>query len=238
MKKHLPNAITLLNLGSGTLALYLVLEGNVTWALVMICAAAVFDFLDGTVARLLNAYSPLGKQLDSLADLVSFGLVPAAMIFVVLRSMVLPGNPGNFDMLSTGNKILLFSPAIIPMFAAVRLARFNLQQSDYEFFGLPVPAFALFWTGVYFDITDDAMLLGKESSVLFLLGLMAMTAFFMVLSLEMISLKFKNLSIRDNIYRYMLVLLSIVVLVFMGISGLSIVIIVYILLSLVRIVLS
>ncbi|MFC2090895.1 CDP-alcohol phosphatidyltransferase family protein [Bacteroidota bacterium] len=238
MKKHLPNFITLVNLFSGTVALYMVLEGHSTWALIMLGIAFACDFLDGFSARLLHVVSPLGKQLDSLADLVSFGVVPAAMTFIVLKSFLLPDPDHSFAMLQFIEKVVLFIPALIPLFSALRLAKFNLQEDSQAFYGLPTPAYALFWTGIYMDILDDGMLLGRDVNSWLLIGLIVFTTIFMVLPLPMISLKIKNFSLRDNIYRYLLVLLAVVVLAFTGVAGLSIVIVAYILLSLVRIILT
>lgn len=238
MKRHIPNALTLLNLLSGTIALYLVLSDKMQLALLFFFASIVFDFSDGLFARLLNATSEIGKQLDSLADLVSFGLVPASMIYMVIHSQ-LSGGAADSQIQSDLLQILLpGSVAVVPLFSALRLARFNLQKASDEFSGLPTPGFALFWCGIYYEMTMGSTLFGQSVNVWFIWGLMLISALFMVAPVPMLSLKLKNLKFLPNFSKYLLLFISVIILIFTGISGLPLVILVYILLSLVRIVLT
>ncbi|MCA1747456.1 MAG: CDP-alcohol phosphatidyltransferase family protein, partial [Bacteroidales bacterium] len=160
MKKNIPNIITLLNLISGSAALYLVLMDIPEPAMVLFTAAVVFDFADGLAARLLRATSEIGKQLDSLADLVSFGLVPAAMIFTLLQQRSDPPVNGFAEMNFIG-KGMLVSVLIVPALAALRLAKYNLLPPSDFFAGLPTPAFALFWTGIYYEVVFSGELFGQ-----------------------------------------------------------------------------
>ena len=130
LTKHIPNAITSMNLLSGILGVIFTLEGRLEWALPLMVLAAVFDFCDGLAARLLGAYSPIGKELDSLADLVSFGVLPALMLYKVQPE----GAP----------VLLLFLPLFVAVMSAVRLAKFNVdERQTLDFLGLPTPSCAM-----------------------------------------------------------------------------------------------
>ena len=229
MKRHIPNIITLLNLVSGSVALHMVLLGEPQLALLFFFAAVVFDFADGLAARLLSATSEIGRQLDSLADLVSFGLVPAAMIFTILQP--------SSDHPVIGNGMLI-SVLIVPALAALRLAKFNLLPPSDFFVGLPTPAFALFWTGIYYEVIFSGELFGQAVGGWFLWVVMVVMSVLMVVPLPMLSLKFKSFGVLTNFSRYLLLLFAAVILAFTGIAGLPLVILTYILLSLVRILLT
>lgn len=130
--KHIPNAITALNLLCGAVAVVLACKGRIDIAFLLMIAAAVCDFLDGFAARLLGAYSEIGKELDSLADDISFGLLPAVMLCIIMRTY-------NF-----GDSVWCYTPLIICVFSALRLAKFNLDERQHEsFIGLPTPACAM-----------------------------------------------------------------------------------------------
>lgn len=238
MKKHIPNFLTLMNLASGSLALYMVLNDQPLEALWFFAASAFFDFTDGLAARLLKAASAVGKQLDALSDLVSFGLVPTAMIFMILRHIVAPGSDALVGDISTAHKAMLFTVLFVPAFAAMRLARFNTLPSTDHFLGLPTPAYALFWTGIYFDFSLHQTFFGQTLNAWFVWGVMVMMSLLMIVPLPMLGLKFRNFRIYPNFSKYLLLLLSAVILIFTGIPGLPLVILTYILLSLVRILLT
>ncbi|MDF1573213.1 MAG: CDP-alcohol phosphatidyltransferase family protein [Bacteroidales bacterium] len=238
MKKNIPNLLTILNLVSGSLALYLVLNGQPAAALWFFTASVFFDFADGMAARLLKATSAIGKQLDSLADLVSFGLVPAAMIFMVLRQIIAPGPGSMTGDMSTAHKVILLTVLIVPAFAALRLARFNTFPSMDHFIGLPTPAFALFWTGIYYDYSMHQAFFGQSVNVWFIWGVMVLMSLMMLVPLPMLALKFSNYKLFPNFSKYLLLVVSVVILIFTGIPGLPLVILTYILLSLVRILLT
>ena len=130
LTKHIPNAITSMNLLSGILGVIFALEGHLEWAFPLMILAAVFDFCDGLAARLLHAYSPIGKELDSLADLISFGVLPALMLYKVQPE--------------GANAILRFLPLFIAVMSALRLAKFNVdERQTLDFIGLPTPACAM-----------------------------------------------------------------------------------------------
>ena len=128
--KHIPNTITSMNLLSGIMGVIFTLEGHLEWALPLMILAAVFDFCDGLAARLLNAYSPIGKELDSLADLVSFGVLPALMLYKVQPE----GAP----------VVLRYLPLFVGIMSALRLAKFNVdERQTLDFIGLPTPSCAM-----------------------------------------------------------------------------------------------
>jgi CDP-diacylglycerol--serine O-phosphatidyltransferase len=237
MKKHLPNLLTLLNLSCGTVAMVLALEQQWQWSVLLLLAAAVFDFLDGLAARLLNARSETGKQLDSLADMVSFGVVPALFIYSIFRQQFILTAEGNLP--QALQWFMLITLVIIPAFSAIRLARFNVQDPGEPFFhGLPTPAHALFWTGLYWQFMDEGLLFGTALNLYFLWAIMLIMAFHMILPVPMYTLKFDHFRVKGNLIRYLLILISIIILVLTGIPGLSLVVLTYILLSLLNLLLQ
>ena len=243
MKKHIPNLVTLLNLLSGTIALLLVVLHEPATALWFVVASLVFDFSDGLLARMLKARSEVGKQLDSLADVVSFGLVPSMMIFMVLKAVMdAPVKVATVGGLLGGHtvveQLMLLSVLVVPALAALRLAKFNLQPASDFFRGLPTPAFAMFWTGIYYDIFVSQSIFHAEVGSWFFVVVMVFTALLMIIPLPMLSLKFGNFRLFPNFSRYLLLVLSALILVFTGVAGLPLVILTYILLSLVRILLT
>jgi CDP-diacylglycerol--serine O-phosphatidyltransferase len=239
MKRQLPNLITLLNLACGTAAIVLTLEGQWRWGIYLLLTASVLDFLDGFAARLLKVSSEIGKQLDSLADMVSFGVLPAVFIYAVFNSLFQnqPADAGRFyDHLQW---VVLISVLVVPAFSAMRLARFNTEENQGAFFyGLPTPAHALFWSGVFWQFMQTGYIFGTPLNLFFMWAIMLIMAFHMILPIPMYSLKFEHLRLRGNLVRYLLLLLTVVILVFMGLGGLPLVILVYILLSLLNLLLS
>ena len=239
MKRHLPNLITLLNLACGTLAIVLTLEGQWRWAVYLVLAAAVLDFLDGFAARMLNAYSETGKQLDSLADMVSFGVLPGVFIYTLFKNLFLnqPDDAGSiFQHLQW---VVLASVLLVPAFSAIRLARFNSEEDQGTFFhGLPTPAHSLFWTGIFWQMMENGSLFGTPLNLFFMWAIMLIMAFHMILPVPMYSLKFEHFRFRGNLIRYLLLLLSLVILLSVGWGGLSLIILLYILLSLLNLLLA
>ena len=193
--KHIPNFITSLNLFSGCVAVYLGFDGLYGWAFFFILLSAVFDFFDGFAARLLKAYSPIGKELDSLADVVSFGVAPGAMVFSVLMQSEL-------------HAVLSLAAFLIPVFAALRLAKFNLdERQSTSFLGLPVPANAIFWGGLLYSY---APFFAEEPWLLCALVLLFCTL--MVTEIPMFSLKMKSAAWRHNKVQYIYLLGCVVLL--------------------------
>jgi len=223
--KYVPNIITCLNLFSGCLSCILALEyRNYFGAFLFVCLAAIFDFLDGFAARMLKAYSPIGAQLDSLADVISFGLTPGFVVFLFLNSAS-SGTP--FE-----TSLIPYFAFLIPIFSALRLAKFNIDtRQTSSFLGLPVPANALFWVALIPALFP--FLEGNEMLCTgIILGLIVIFCLLMVSELPMFSLKFKNYSWKDNQFAYILIITSIVLTGFFRLFGVSLSIIFYILLSL------
>ena len=239
MKRHIPNLLTLLNLAFGTAAIVFTLEGNWQYAVYLMLAASLMDFLDGFAARLLKAHSETGKQLDSLADMVSFGVLPAIFIYTIFRSLLLNQPEGQSSFHEGLQWLVLASVALVPALSAIRLARFNSQQDSGSFFhGLPTPAHALFWTGIFWQFMESGNLFGTPLNLYFLWAIMFIMAFHMILPVPMYSLKFTHFRIRGNLIRYLLIVLAVVILALTGLPGLSLVILTYILLSLLNLLIA
>ena len=225
--KHIPNTITCLNLFSGCVACVMAFEGKYMFAFGFIVLAAIFDFFDGFFARLLQAYSPMGKELDSLADDISFGLAPALLVFVFLRETDL-----NYPIFLLDIKTRLpYLAFLIAIFSALRLAKFNIdtRQSD-SFIGLPTPANALFWSSLIAGSKD--FLLTQTNSI-YILVLVFIFSGLLVAEIPMFSLKFKNFTWKDNKIKFLFLLVSIPLIFIFKLSGIAAVILWYIILSLV-----
>ena len=227
MKKHIPNAITSLNLVSGCIGILLAFRGSVELAALMIILAAVFDFLDGMAARLLHVHSDIGKELDSLADLVSFGVLPGALVFVMLEEL------GSFSWLP-------WIGLLIPVLSALRLAKFNLDTRQSEsFLGLPVPANALFWVGVTLLTASDSATLNQFNLILntafnqpqIIIILTVALSLLLVSELPLFSLKFKNLKWVENKTRYIFIVLALILSILLGVGSLPMIIVLYIFIS-------
>ena len=219
LSSYIPNIITCCNLTAGSLAVIMALRGTFEQAAIFILIAAVCDFLDGLSARLLHAYSDMGKELDSLSDLISFGLAPGLMVYALLNdSLLLPY--GNLEYLA-------YIALLIPVAGGIRLAKFNVDdRQTTSFIGLPIPANALFWIGVCFADTRDW-------HPVIILALIVLFSYLMVSNLPMFSLKASNLSWSNNKLRYILVITSLGLVFWLGLTGLAGAIIAYILLSLI-----
>ena len=232
LKKLIPNSFTALNLFFGCQSIISSLEGNLQQAAWFIGIAAILDFFDGFVARLLNAYSEIGKQLDSLADVVSFGVAPGMIFYVISQDHLLFGN--SFPMYVPLLIVFSYLPFLIPIFSAVRLAKFNIdtRQSD-SFIGLPTPANALFVCAIPFVLEsgpDWAALL--FASKYFLLLFPIISSYLLVAELPLFALKFKNFSFTDNSLRYLFLLGCGVLIFFFHYFGVGLSIVLYVLLSL------
>jgi CDP-diacylglycerol--serine O-phosphatidyltransferase len=235
IRKHIPNFITSLAIISGSMAVILAVEGNLTGAVIFIFTAAIFDFLDGFAARLLKAYSELGKQLDSLSDMISFGLAPGLIVLSLQKKAILGDNIplSNIDF-SSPNNILLLSAFIIPVFSAIRLAKFNIDtRQSTSFIGLPTPASAIFFASLAL-ISEYGDIESLNSFILNPITLTILTLTFsliMVSEIPMFSFKFANLSWKENKIRFVFAGLAILLIGFLGIYGITATIILYILLS-------
>jgi len=233
--RQIPNFITSLNLASGVLATIFAIDGHLIWAGIFICIAAVFDFLDGFVARLLKAYSEVGKELDSLADVVSFGVAPGAILFTLLKFSMFDNNPRIYDISASWVQwIILFSAFLIPVFGAIRLARFNVFSSNESFFrGLPIPSNGLFWAslGLMLEFPKYSEFFSVIYSTKNLIFFGIFMAGMMVINLPMFSLKMKNLSWSGNWYRYLFITFALLLLIVLNVYGLALIILLYIILN-------
>ncbi|AWW32323.1 CDP-diacylglycerol--serine O-phosphatidyltransferase [Echinicola strongylocentroti] len=222
IKKNIPNAITCMNLASGMAGIYYVLEGNLYAATYFTLAAAMFDFLDGMVARLLKVHSEIGKQLDSLADMVTFGVLPS---FVLFQLMKVPF-PDSY---------LPFCAFLIGIQSAMRLAKFNIdtRQSD-RFIGVPTPANALLVCTLPFLADRFSWADSMIQNGIFLLAMTLVLAMLLTAELPLIALKFKNFGWADNIFRYLVIAIAVVSILGLGLAGVPFVIVGYILLSIIE----
>lgn len=225
MRKQIPNILTLSNLFSGCIAISMAFQGNIKAVVVWVMMAALFDFLDGMAARLLKAYSPLGKELDSLADVISFGVAPASAVFILLRDLsLLP------DYLTSLHLLLPYLAFLLPVFSAYRLAKFNIdERQTSSFIGLPTPANGLFWISYCYGMAGKV----SENENLFYLtaGMIILMSLLMISEIPMFSLKIKKLALKGNERQLVLILLMIPLVAFMGIGGIAWGIVAYLLLS-------
>lgn len=233
--RQIPNFITSLNLLSGVLATFFAIDGHLIWAGIFICAASVFDFLDGLAARLLNAYSDTGKELDSLSDLVSFGVAPGAILFTLLEFSLFGKNQAIHEISGSWSDWLILSSAfLLPVFGAIRLARFNAFSSDEPFFrGLPIPSNGIFWASMglmlEFPTFQQYFKVIYSTRILVLLGIFM--AGIMVINLPMFSLKMSNLKWKDNWHRFVFLILAAILLLTLNVYGLALTILLYIILN-------
>lgn len=223
--RHIPNALTCLNLFSGCVASVMAFEARYDMALLFIAISALFDFLDGLAARVLHAYSDIGKDLDSLSDDVSFGVAPSLIVFSLFKEMHYPAY------MASVVAWLPYLAFLIAVFSALRLAKFNNDtRQTSSFIGLPVPANALFWGSLvagFHPFLIDAMF-----HPLYLLILVCLFSWLLVSEIPMFSLKFKNLSWKDNKVSFCFLILSACLLVLLQVRGFAASIICYILISL------
>lgn len=222
--KHIPNTLTSCNLISGCIAIVFALNANFSMALTFIVVGAVFDFFDGMSARLLGVSSPIGKELDSLADVVTFGVAPSSMIYTLLLTLSKSG----------WNETLAFAipyvAFVMAAFSALRLAKFNLdERQTTSFIGLPTPANALFWGAL---IVGNENVFDENSYYIYLLIILVLvSSWLLVAEIPMFALKFKHWGWRDNKVKYVFLISCLPILLIFGISGISVIIAWYICLS-------
>lgn len=229
MKKHIPNAITCLNLFSGCLALYFAFHDQLIYTAYLVGLAAVFDFLDGMVARVMGAYSEIGKQLDSLADMVSFGVVPGTIMFMLLQ------RTGD-SFLGFPIEVVAFFGFLVTIFSALRLAKFNIDtRQTTSFIGLPTPANTIFIASLplileHGELMHYAIIL--QPWVLIILTIVL--SYLLVAELPLFALKFKNLTWQDNSIRFIFLFLSIILIALLKFAAIPLIIVLYILLSIIK----
>ena len=218
IKKHIPNTITCCNLISGCIAIWFAFEGDFSMALLFIVIGAVFDFFDGMMARLLHVSSPIGKELDSLADDITFGFAPSAIVFSYLCTfhIHLPFIP--------------FLAFIMAAFSALRLAKFNLDERQaLGFIGLPTPANALFWGSLVLGLQEyNISFEGMEWAVL---AGTFISSYLLIAEIPMFALKFKTWGWKGNEIKYIFILSCIPLLLLLRVSGFAAIIAWYVILS-------
>lgn len=223
--KHIPNSITCCNLLSGCVSILLSRQGHWELAGIMIFVAALFDFLDGFAARLLKAYSPLGAQLDSLADVVSFGVAPSFIMFsYIARTQLTP-------LLIAGINVLPFMALFLAVFAALRLAKFNIDdRQTTSFIGLPTPAMGIFVASLPLALLNESFTLMENlmNSPWFLLAVVIVFSYLMVSEIPFFSLKVKSLKFKDIKHIYLLAAFAVVAFIFLRLAAIPLVILFYI----------
>ncbi|MDD3878198.1 MAG: CDP-diacylglycerol--serine O-phosphatidyltransferase [Bacteroidales bacterium] len=235
--KNIPNLATLLNLLTGCLSVVFAFNGDLHIAAYLIGIATIFDFLDGFLARLLKAYSEFGKQLDSLSDLISFGLAPSVIIYqLFIRSNQLP------SLILFDINLIPLTAFLITLFSAMRLAKFNIdeRQSD-SFIGLPTPANAILIASFplismqYADNNEFIGIFFREtlSNYYFLFLFTIISSISLVIELKLFSLKFKTFGWKNNQLRYIFLGGSLLFLVLFNCAGIPLIILFFILLSLI-----
>jgi len=228
MKQHIPNIITSCNLISGCVATCYAFQGQVQMALLWIIIGAVFDFFDGMSARLLKVSSPIGKELDSLADDVTFGVAPATILGFELAILDYPA------FLEPVREWLPYTAFIMAAFSALRLAKFNLdERQSLGFIGLPTPANALFWASLVAGF--PTLLESSSYTVVVLLVMMLLSCWLLVCEIPMFALKFKHWGIKEpgNIIKYGFVAFSAAMLAFEPVRAIAVIIVAYIVVSII-----
>jgi CDP-diacylglycerol---serine O-phosphatidyltransferase len=235
--KHIPNLVTSLNLAAGFIAIIFAANGDLVTASWLILAAMIFDFFDGFSARLLKAYSDIGKELDSLADIVSFGVAPAFIIYKMLVPALHNTLPSAFGSGTNLAVILIYIPVLMPVCAALRLAKFNNDTTQTTSFkGLPTPANAIAVISVVIgaNYTSLPMLKSFTESPAAIIIYTVIISLLMITNLPLLSLKFKNLKFKGNEGRYILIGLEAISFVIFWLAAAPLVIPIYIIVSLVR----
>ena len=234
VRGSIPNSLTCCNLISGCVAIGCAFYGQYQYAVLMIVVGAVFDFFDGMVARALGVSSPIGKELDSLADVVTFGVAPSAILFYLFHEVQYPDQLSTFhfsifNFQFSIKKILPYTAFLMAAFSALRLAKFNLDERQHQqFIGLPTPANALFWGSLV--LGEHAFLVSLKFNAVFLFLFMLLFCMLLVCEVPMLALKFKNFTWADNKQRYIF-LIGCLPLLLLGMSSLAAIIIWYIAVS-------
>ncbi len=227
MKKQIPNFLTLLNLASGFIAIIMIMKGHLLLSVWFIAASLLFDFCDGLAARLLNAYTEIGLQLDSLADMVSFGVAPGLLMYWLILSA------GGADNIA---EYLQYIPVLIPAFSGLRLAKFNIDRAQSDHFrGLPTPGTAFFIISLVFaSVYGNSQLIeGLLDSRFVLSFLTLLFAVLMVTDIPMFSFKFRHFRFKGNELRIVFLGSTILLVAGAGLASLPLVIILYIFVSII-----
>ncbi|MEJ5996349.1 CDP-diacylglycerol--serine O-phosphatidyltransferase [Pedobacter sp. Du54] len=217
MKKHIPNAITCANLFSGCIGVVFAFKGDLETVAYFVLLSGIFDFFDGMVARLLNVKSAIGKELDSLADMVSFGFLPGVVMFQLLKA-------GDYQ-----HEYLPYLGFIITVFSALRLAKFNIDERQTEdFIGLNTPMNTLFIVSLPFIAKDYPGVIG---STFLLIGLVALTSFLLVSEIKIFSMKLSDVTWARNKMKYLFLILSVLLITLLKFTAVPFILVLYIGLS-------
>ena len=243
-KKHIPNIVTLLNLFCGSIAVIFAVYNNFVAAAIFVFLGIFFDFFDGLLARKLNVQSPLGIQLDSLADMVTSGLVPGVVMFKLLSIAV--DTPlffnattewnSNLDWQHFGDAWLPLLGLLITLASAYRLAKFNIDEDQQTFFkGLPTPANALLILSLplIMEFQNNDLINATILNKWFLIGLTLVSSYLLNSNIKLFALKFKNLGFKDNAVRYVFIILTLVLLALLQFAAIPLIIVMYVVLSLI-----
>lgn len=216
MKRHIPNAITCANLFSGCIGIVFAFKGDLQFAAYFVILSGIFDFFDGMVARLLHVKSAIGKDLDSLADMVSFGFLPGVIMFQLLK-------------ISSTSEYLPYLAFFITIFSALRLAKFNNDERQTEdFIGLNTPMNTLFFVSLPYIAVDYPNII---SSTPILLAVTAITSYLLISEIKIFSLKFSNLSWAKNKIKFIFLILSAILIIAFKFLAVPLILILYIGLS-------
>jgi CDP-diacylglycerol--serine O-phosphatidyltransferase len=236
IKKYIPNTLTSFNLLSGVVAITFIMENSLIAASLLIFLAAVFDFLDGMAARILDARSEIGKQMDSLADVISFGVAPGILIFHMISLHCI----GSCNVLERMH-IAPYFALLIPLCGAWRLAKFNLDLRQEEmFYGLPIPANALFFASIplviylqprMFSLIRLDFMVDFFSNTRILAMLSVFFAYLMISEFRMFSVKFKSLGWKNNKVQFIFLISSVILVLLFSVTAIPFIILDYLLLS-------
>jgi len=243
MKKHIPNIFTCLNLFCGCIAVIMIFRYKpqndptndlhyLEWAAYLVFLAAFFDFLDGFSARALKVHSDMGLQLDSLADVITFGFVPGAIVYQLLRM----SDPSLIYANENFLRIFQFFPFIITVFSAYRLAKFNIDERQTEsFIGLPTPANTLLIVALPLILQHDTFhLTGLIRNPYFIIILSVVMSYLLIAEIPLFSLKFKNFTWKQNRYQYILLASSVILLSVFFYVAIPLIILLYVFLAIIR----
>lgn len=234
----IPNFLTLLNLSCGVLSSIFMISSNaqittttVTIVMVLMIISLVADFLDGMVARLMNIGSPIGKELDSLADCISFGVVPGLMLFSIFNHLSTDFIYENENLKISAVSLFAF---LVPAFSALRLAKFNLDEDQSTYFkGLATPSNTLFIFSLFSIYYNKGQIINPEMDTYLLIAVSIVFSVLLIIDLPLFALKFKGLSWAENYYKYIFLIITIGLVAWLQVAAIPLIILLYIIISII-----